>query len=147
MNTRVRPIQACFASPTGTLQKGSISGQRSPRLAAGFFTVVGLVRVGGGLPRPSPAVPALRLGAPVPGVEPIGVGPDGRLTRDPERSRTSNVSSRYECDADRLMLASMDNEQYFRDILDVALLDRGQPSADGCTPAVHPVRGCQGSRT
>lgn len=56
----------------------------------------------------------------IPGVEPIGVGPDGRLRRNPPRSRTENVPSKYECDTERMALSAMDNELYFRELLDVA---------------------------
>jgi VWFA-related protein len=53
----------------------------------------------------------------VPGIPPIGVNPEGRITRDPE---TSGFGSQYECDGDRVMLAQIDNQQYFLDILDRA---------------------------
>ncbi len=57
---------------------------------------------------------------PVPGADRIGVGPDGRLRRNPATTRTDAISSTYECDTDRLTLAAMDNDRYFRDLLDVA---------------------------
>lgn len=56
---------------------------------------------------------------PIPGVDPIGVGPDGRLRHNP-RSVDHVAASNYDCDTDRLMLSAMDNEQYFRELLDVA---------------------------
>jgi VWFA-related protein len=40
---------------------------------------------------------------PMPGVEPIGVGPDGRLRRNP-RAADLGGSSQYQCDTDRLAL-------------------------------------------
>ena len=67
-----------------------------------------------------PRVLDRRSGAtePIPGPAPIGVGPDGRLrlghTDGPE-----NVS-RTECDADRQYLAQIDNDRYFRDIIEAA---------------------------
>lgn len=51
---------------------------------------------------------------PVPGIQELGVDPQGRLTTDPTRY---GAESRYRCDADRMMLAQLDNEQYFLDIL------------------------------
>ena len=128
---------------------GYLAGVREERKA------VVLVTEGWRLYRPSPAVTALQEGERPPGVEPIGVGPDGRLRRDPERSRTPNVSSRYECDADRMMLAAMDNEQYFRDILDLAnrantsfypVDPRGLPASDDVI-GVEPMRSPRGSQT
>ena len=56
---------------------------------------------------------------PVPGREPIRVGPDGRITTTRDGSSGGNVD-KAACDADRLRLSSMDNERYFRDILDEA---------------------------
>ena len=50
-----------------------------------------------------------------PGTPEIHVGPTGKIgTRD---WRRSNTSSQYECDRDRMFLASLDNDQHFRDIL------------------------------
>ena len=63
--------------------------------------------------------PLTGLQDPIPGREPIGVGPDGRLRRSPH-SQTSGGATTYDCDTDRLALASMDNDQYFRDLLDLA---------------------------
>jgi VWFA-related protein len=60
----------------------------------------------------------LRYQEPIPGVPAIGVSGEGKLTtedrRDPHRA------SKYECDTDRMRLASMDNERFFRDIMDDA---------------------------
>lgn len=56
----------------------------------------------------------------VPGEDRIGVGPDGRLRRDPATTRTENISSKYDCDTERMTLAAMDDERYFREFLDVA---------------------------
>ena len=93
---------------------GYLGGVREERKA------VVLITEGWRLYTPDQSLLALREGERVPGKDPIGVGPDGRLRRDPESTRTPNVGSRYECDADRIALAAMDNERYFRDLLDVA---------------------------
>jgi len=56
---------------------------------------------------------------PPPGLDPVGVGPNGKLTtRDPRR--VHDGLTKNECDTDRLRLATMDNWQYFRDILQEA---------------------------
>ena len=128
---------------------GYLGGVREERKA------VVLVTEGWRLHRPSQAVTTLRQGEPVPGKEPIGVGPDGRLRRDPENMRTRNVSSKYECDADRLMLSAIDNEQYFRDILELAnrtntsfypVDPRGLPASDDVI-GVEPLRSPAGSQS
>jgi VWFA-related protein len=54
---------------------------------------------------------------PVPGIPPIGVNPQGRISRDPQ---AVGYGTQYQCDSDRLMLAELDNQQYFLDILDRA---------------------------
>jgi len=59
----------------------------------------------------------------IPGRQGIGVDPQGRLAADP---RVYGRGSKYECDSDRLMLAQLDNNQYFLDILDRA--NRGNVS-------------------
>ena len=69
---------------------------------------------------PEPSLMAPRGKDDVPGADPIGVGPDGRLRRNPANTRTDNTASKYECDTDRMTLAMMDNERYFRELLDVA---------------------------
>jgi VWFA-related protein len=52
-------------------------------------------------------------------VDPIGIGPGGKLVRgDPSNFPMSGA--RTDCDADRLALAQMDNDTYFRTILDDA---------------------------
>ena len=45
------------------------------------------------------------------GADRIGVGPDGRLRRNPATTRTESIGSTYECDTDRLTLAAMDNDR------------------------------------
>jgi VWFA-related protein len=53
---------------------------------------------------------------PVPGRDPVVVGPTGQPTLNDPR-RHPQERSRTECDADRLRLATMDNDQFFRDLL------------------------------
>lgn len=80
--------------------------------------------------------PASGTYEPVPGPEPIGVGPDGRL-------RVGNpypdTGTKTDCDRERLQLSLIDNEQHFRDLMDVAnranasfytVDPRGLPAAD-----------------
>lgn len=71
-----------------------------------------------------------------PGVTPIGVGPDGRLTTD---VRQEHDASREQCHRDRQILADLDNWQTFRDLLDRAnranvsfypVDSRGLPASD-----------------
>jgi VWFA-related protein len=56
---------------------------------------------------------------PIPGPEPIGTGPDGRIHIGSTRE-SNNVITKTECDRDRVYLSMMDNERYFRDIIDDA---------------------------
>ncbi len=53
---------------------------------------------------------------PIPGPDPISVGPDGRITTKP-RNAYGNVLPQSECDAERQYLSSIDDATYFRDIL------------------------------
>jgi VWFA-related protein len=58
---------------------------------------------------------------PIPGNEPIGVGPGGKLGVGGNNRRESGVPvSQTGCDKDRMYLASIDNDDYFRYLLDVA---------------------------
>jgi VWFA-related protein len=93
---------------------GYLGGVREERKA------IILVTEGWRLYRPNEAVMKLRQNEEVPGKDPIGVGPDGRLRRNPPTTRSEAFGSKYECDADRMALAAMDNERYFRDLLDAA---------------------------
>ncbi|HVL66554.1 MAG TPA: VWA domain-containing protein [Vicinamibacterales bacterium] len=55
---------------------------------------------------------------PIPGPEPIGVGPDGRLrVGEPHPMRPG---TKTECDRDRQYLSAIDNDRHFRDIMDAA---------------------------
>lgn len=53
---------------------------------------------------------------PIPGPEPISVGPDGKLTTKSTRYSSAPIS-KTECDAARLQLSMYDDEQYLRDII------------------------------
>jgi VWFA-related protein len=75
----------------------------------------------------------------VPGPQPIGTGPDGRL-RVGELGRTSMGTDLYRCDQDRIRLAQEDHDQDFRRLLDMAnranasfypIDPRGLPVFDG----------------
>ena len=56
----------------------------------------------------------------IPSSDPIVVGPRGQpVTKDP-RNISERGLSKNECDTDRVRLASMDDDQYFRDIMDQA---------------------------
>ena len=57
---------------------------------------------------------------PVPGNEPIGVDPFGKLGVGAGRDREGNPASQTICDKDRMYLASIDNDDYFRYLMDVA---------------------------
>lgn len=55
---------------------------------------------------------------PIPGPEPVGVGPDGRLRLgEPHPLRPG---TKTECDRDRQYLSQIDNDRFFRDIIDDA---------------------------
>ena len=56
---------------------------------------------------------------PIPGAEPIGVGPDGRL-RVGSRDTFNAAGDPNDCWNTRRWLAQIDNPQYFRDIIDTA---------------------------
>jgi VWFA-related protein len=74
--------------------------------------------------KPDPSLEKLRKDPvtgsedPIPGLDPIRVGPDGKLTtRD---TRNIRPVSKTECDADRQRLAAMDDEMFLRDIINDA---------------------------
>jgi VWFA-related protein len=62
----------------------------------------------------------------IPGKEVIGVGPTGKLTTKPTNEIDPNLLSKRECDTDRMRLAMLDNDQFFRQIIDDA--NRGNAS-------------------
>ena len=76
------------------------------------------------LQRESPEMMNLRAGQsgavePIPGREPITVGPTGQPMLGDRRHTVGGVS-KSECDEDRMRLAQIDNERFFRDVLDAA---------------------------
>ena len=73
--------------------------------------------------RPNEAMRSLRAEAgggtePVPGVGPVTVGPDGRLTS--KNTRGSAPFDRTACDTDRMRLAFIDDFEFARDMMDEA---------------------------
>ncbi len=71
--------------------------------------------------RPNTGLTTLRKDAlgntePVPGHDPIYVGPDGRITMKPKNTE-GNVLDKSECDAERQYLANIDDDNYFREIM------------------------------
>ena len=50
---------------------------------------------------------------PIPGNEPIGVDPLGKLRVEGENARDGHPASQTICDKDRMYLASIDNDDYF----------------------------------
>jgi VWFA-related protein len=74
--------------------------------------------------RPNSDLTKLTSNEGVPGLDPISVGPDGRIT-----TKNRNASTPYkktDCDGDRMQLASMDDQDYFRDLANEA--NRGNAS-------------------
>jgi VWFA-related protein len=57
---------------------------------------------------------------PVPGNEPVGVGRGGKLRVGGARERDQDPVSQTTCDKDRMYLASIDNDHYFRELMDTA---------------------------
>ena len=58
---------------------------------------------------------------PVPGKAPVGVDEFGKLTLNPRRREDGTTGAdQTTCDRERMYLASIDNEHYFRDLLDLA---------------------------
>jgi VWFA-related protein len=55
---------------------------------------------------------------PIPGIDPIGVGPGGKIMIG-NPNDFSNIT-KTSCDTDRMRLANMDNEQYLRNLIDNA---------------------------
>jgi VWFA-related protein len=55
---------------------------------------------------------------PIPGIDPIGVGPGGKIVLGNPNDATNLTKT--SCDTDRMRLAMMDNEQYFRRLIEDA---------------------------
>jgi VWFA-related protein len=77
--------------------------------------------------RPDASIQTLRVVNPVtgqtepgPGLEPVGVDEHGKLRVGGSRSRDMDPVSQTTCDKDRMHLASLDNADHFRQLLDVA---------------------------
>jgi VWFA-related protein len=83
-------------------------------------TAVVAVTSGWVLYRPDQALTALRSSdqgqqEPIPGSPPpVGVGPGGTLTHRPNQGQEDDAQ--YACDRDRMTLAMIDDEKYFRDM-------------------------------
>ena len=88
------------------------------------------------LTRPRVIHPATGTTEPIPGPEPIGTGPDGRI-RIGSAMGSGNTITKTECDRDRQYLSQIDNERYFRDIIDEA--NRGNASFYSVDPRGLPV--------
>ncbi len=56
----------------------------------------------------------------IPGVDPVGVGLNGKLTTRQERNMSEGALTKNECDTDRMRLASMDNKRFFLDLMEDA---------------------------
>jgi hypothetical protein len=74
---------------------------------------------------------------PIPGPDPISVGPDGRITTNNTKNRVGALATKTQCDADRQFLAQIDDERYFRDIVDEA--NRGNATFYTVDPRGLPV--------
>ena len=77
--------------------------------------------------RPDPSITELRTmnsvtgtKEPVPGGEPIGVDSFGKLRVGGGRDQEGNPVSQTVCDRERMHLANIDNEDYFRNLMDTA---------------------------
>lgn len=57
---------------------------------------------------------------PIPGVDPVRVGSNGKLTTKDPRDITLGALSMSECNTDRMRLAMLNNKQFFLDLLDEA---------------------------
>jgi VWFA-related protein len=57
---------------------------------------------------------------PIPGKPPIYVGPTGKLTTEDPRNNPFGLASKTACDSDRMRLATIDDRQFFKDMMDDA---------------------------
>ena len=78
-----------------------------------------LFRRNNDLTRPRVIDPVTGATEPIPGPEPIDTGPDGRI-RIGNAYGSEGIITKTECDRDRNYLSQIDNDQYFRDIIDQA---------------------------
>jgi VWFA-related protein len=70
--------------------------------------------------RPDRSLTELRGTEPVPGKDPVGIDEHGKLRVGATQSRDANPASATTCDRERMYLASIDNEDYFRQMMDSA---------------------------
>jgi VWFA-related protein len=90
------------------------------------------------LTRPRVVDPATGTMEPIPGPEPIGTGPDGRIRiGSPHAFGSEGMITKTECDRDRQYLSQIDNDRYLRDIIDEA--NRGNASFYTVDPRGLPV--------
>ena len=73
---------------------------------------------------------------PIPGPDPISVGPDGRITTK-SRNSVGNTLDKTQCDSERNYLSQIDNAQYFREIMGEA--NRGNATFYTVDPRGLPV--------
>ncbi len=64
--------------------------------------------------------PLTGIQEPIPGVDPVGVGLNGKLTTRQERNMSEGALTQNECETDRMRLASMDNKRFFLDLMEDA---------------------------
>lgn len=64
--------------------------------------------------------PAIRYREEPPGRDPVVVGPTGTLTTRDPRDHPDRTLTKRECDTDRMRLAMMDNQEFFRQIVEDA---------------------------
>jgi len=57
---------------------------------------------------------------PVPGMDPVGVDEHGKLRVGAERRREGDPVSQTDCDRERMHLAALDNDDHFRQIMELA---------------------------
>jgi VWFA-related protein len=148
LDEREREYETCFPLTVAEMGSGetksalakALTVRRRERIALDalrdLVTYLGTVReerkailaVSSGwlLYRPDPSLTTLRVMSPsgrtepVPGNEPIGVDPFGKLRVGGARDQDGNPVSQSVCDRERMYLASIDNEDYFRYVMDVA---------------------------
>ncbi len=148
MDEREREYEQCFGPTDAELRQGLVRSEVARQMIArrrermtldamrDLVRYLGSVREerkailtvtqGWVLYRPDSSMTSLRVmdrygnTEPVPGAEPVGVDQQGKLRVGAGRDRDGNPASQTICDKDRMNLASMDNDDYFRQILDVA---------------------------
>jgi VWFA-related protein len=149
MDQREHEYERCFPPTDGEMAAGQVRAQVVKKMIArrrerlvldslrDLVRYLGSVReerkaiitVSSGwlLYRPDPSMTELRTMSamtgqkePIPGNEPVGVDQFGKLRVGAGRDREGNPVSQTVCDKERMYLASIDNDDYFRWILDIA---------------------------